>query len=180
MRDLVGKMDVSYDYSSLQIQLPSNLSKMICDWGLRNIPEEDLHNDGEDTKGREDDIHVTLFYGLKSSDPGQVQKLLKNVAPFNVRLGLVTLFLDKDDYDVVKIDVESPELYELHYAIGDQLENANKYPTYNPHCTVAYVKKGTGRIYMADDEFRGQEFMVNNIVFSASDDGGKIQIKLKS
>jgi 2'-5' RNA ligase len=178
MKMIVSKLNGDYDKSSLQVQIPDDLAKEIVAWGNDNIPEKIMHNDGEDTKGREDDIHVTLFYGLNTPDYKDVKDLLKDVKPFKIRLGLINGFQDKDDYDVLKIDVESPDLIQLHYKIrGSDLDFDNKFPTYNPHCTIAYIKKGHIKEWLGNEAFRNKYFTINNVVFSSSN-GVKTDIKL--
>lgn len=177
LRILLAKMGITYDNSSTQIQVPEPLASSIIEWGKKNIPDDVLHNDGDNSKGRENDVHCTLLYGLKTSNPDDVRKVLKDFDPFEVRLGLVTAFKDKDDYDVVKIDVESPDLLKMHYAIRESLKNDNDYPTYAAHCTIAYVKKGAADDVLGDATFRGKKFTISNVIFSTPDND-RIQIPI--
>jgi len=178
IRGIVAKYNVQYENSSTQIDFPQEIASNVIAWGQRYIPEEDLHNDGKDTKGREDNIHATLLYGLKTKDPEDVRKILAGMKPFTIRLGLITGFLDKPAYDVLKIDVEAPELYRMHYALRNALPNDNSFPTYSPHCTVAYLKKGKALRFFGCSNFRNEEFPVNGIVFSTPD-GNRIPITFK-
>lgn len=165
----VAKQDVDYDYSCTKVNLPPELSKAVIDWGKKNIPDGDLYIEGDDSKGREDDIHITLFYGIKSNNPDEVKSLISKVQPFEVRLGLINLFKDKDKYDVLKIEVESGELEKLHYEIEKNVDVNSTYPTYKPHVTVGYIKKGAGDKFVGDEEFKGKTFKVTEIDFSPSD-----------
>jgi len=174
IRNITAKLKATYDYSSLQINLPEDLSDAVIDWGKKNIPEDTLHNNGNDTKGREDDIHTTLFYGIKSPDVNAVKKFI-TVKPFIIRMGLITAFMD-NDYDVLKIEASAPELYKLHYNVRNNVENENKFPTYSPHITIAYLKKGNALKWVGDKVFDGKEFNVNEIIFSSSN-GNRIPIK---
>ena len=44
---------------------------------------------------------------------------------------------------MVKLEVESPWLRALHTRLRGSIPNIETHPTYSPHCTIAYVKKGS-------------------------------------
>lgn len=167
--------DATYDLSCTKIQLPKDLSDSILGWGKENVQDGDLYVDGDKSKGRENDIHVTVLYGIKSEDPAETASIISKVKPFEVRLGLINAFKDKKEYDVLKIEVESGDLERLHYDIDKNIDNENTYPTYNPHVTVAYIKKGSADKIIGDDTFKGKTFKVESIIFS---DGKNIEKKL--
>jgi len=179
VREVLAKMGVTYDSCTTQIDVPPELAKSIMAWGAAKIPDDILHNDGKDTKGREDEIHATLLYGLTDDNPEGVQKIASSMEPFAIRLGLVTAFMDKPDYDVLKIAVESPQLIKLHYALRNNLKNSNKFPTYDPHITIAYLKKGAAMPYLGDESFRNQFFHAASLTYSNRDQN-RIQIAFKS
>jgi 2'-5' RNA ligase len=170
----VAKLNGSYDYSSLQIQLPEDLSESVVTWGKDNIPEELLHNNEKETKGREDDIHVTLIFGIESPDYTESEEILEKEKSFDIRLGLVTAFKDDPDYDVIKIDVESSKLHQLHYKLRDKIKVNITHPSYFPHITVAYVKKDSSDNLIGNDFFRGKKFIVSNVVFSSKNGNKKV------
>ena len=178
VREILAKMGVTYDHCSTQVDLPQELAASVMAWGKSKIPAEILHNDGEDTKGFEDEIHSTILYGLTDDDPDAVRKIVSSVEPFSVRLGLVTAFMDKPNYDVLKIDVECPQLLKLHYALRNALKNDNKFPTYSPHCTICYLQKGKALPFLGDESFRNQFFTVSSLTYS-NKDNQKIQIAFK-
>jgi 2'-5' RNA ligase len=69
-------------------------------------------------------------------------RILNGIEPFNIKLRALNLF-QNELYDVVKFEVEPNEtLMELRKRC-DGYKNEDKYPTYNPHTTLAYVKKGS-------------------------------------
>ena len=177
IRTLQAKLKVTYELSSLQVNLPKDLADQIIAWGKENIPDNILHNDGRDTKGREDEIHFTIFYGIKSPDPNVLSALLNDFRPFDVRLGLITGFMDKPEYDVLKIDIECPEIYQMHYRIRNSIANENSFPSYAPHTTVAYLQKNNIVKWLGCTDFCGKIFRVNELIFSSSN-GNKIPITL--
>lgn len=110
----------------------------------KSIPDADL---GED--GREDTPHITIRYGLHTDDIGEVLKHMSGFGPVHLKLGKVSIFAgaEKDKpYDVIKVDVESPQLVEMHDSLGD-FPHTDTHSEYHPHATIAYVKAGLGEKY---------------------------------
>jgi len=175
----VAKKGADYNYSCLLVRLPKDISTEILQWGKDKISDDLLVDDDKKSMGRENDIHTTLFYGINSEDPRESIDLLSRVKPFKIRLGLIDAFKDQDDHDVIKIQVESKDLEILHYDIEDSVKNGNKYPTYIPHITIAYVKKGSCDNLIGNEKFKGKIVEVNKVVFSSSD-GSEKNISLNS
>jgi len=172
----LAKTGVTYDHCSTQVDIEPGVAQEVLRWGNAHIPEDILHNDGKDTKGRENDIHVTLLYGLTDVNPDDIRRFIPpDMKQITLRMGLITAFMDKPEYDVLKIDIESPELLRLHYLLRKSLPNKNSFPTYSPHCTVAYLKKGEALRYVGDSTFRGKMLNVPVIKFCGKT-GGKIDI----
>jgi len=172
-----AKLGQHYDFCSTQVDLPESVAREVISFGDK-IPEEELYVEDDGGCGRENEIHVTLLYGLTEDNPEKVEKMLHGIKPFEISLGTITAFLDNDKHDVLKIDVDSPVLQRLHYILEDNLPNENSYPTYHPHVTIAYLKKGEAEKYIGKDDFRGKKFITNEIVFS-SKSGDKIPIRLE-
>ncbi len=163
-----------YKFSSTQINLPKELSEEIIDWGKKHISDDEIF--AEDGLGREDEIHITVLYGLHDKKPDDVQKILENIKPFEISLGKISVFTNPLKYDVIKIEVESEKLHELNKNL-QKLPHTNAYPTYKPHVTIAYVKKGKGWKKGGDKTFLGRHFEANSIIFS-SRAGSKTKINL--
>jgi len=171
---LTEKHGQVYDFSSTQINLPDDLAKKAMDFG-KTIPDDELKVENDEGKGREDDIHVTVLYGLHAEKPDQVKKLIKDIKPFEITLGKVSAFETNKEFDVVKIEVESPELRKLNKLLSDKCENSNSYPDYHPHVTIAYVKKGNAKKYIGNKSFVGKTFKATEITFS-SKNGSRIAL----
>jgi 2'-5' RNA ligase len=140
---LVATLLESHDYSCLMINLPDELADQIIAWGKQQIPEESLFVDKDGDKGREDEIHVTLKYGLLDAMPSpDLKELFRNTKPFEIALAPITLFR-QDDHDVVKLDVHSAQLHALNREVCSIAPYHDTYPDYHPHITLCYVKKGT-------------------------------------
>lgn len=163
-----AKTKGDYSYGCTMIDLPDTISQNVIHWGNLNIPDKALYTK-DPSMGREDEIHVTLLYGLVDNDPSELEALLNRVNPFEIRLGLITAFKDNKDYEVLKIDVESSGLHKLHYLIEKLFPNKNSYPTYAPHVTIAFLKKGEADKFIGDEKFKGITFKANKIRFSDKD-----------
>lgn len=174
----VAKKGVNYEYSITKIDLPDKLSESVISWGEKNIPEKDLFIEDGVEKGRENDIHITVLYGITDQKPNKTSKVIKEIKPFEVRLGLINAFKDNKEYDVIKIEVESGDLERLHYELRNRINNESTFPTYNPHVTILYAKKGSADKFIGDDTFKGKTFMVNKIVFdNTNGDSYKMELK---
>lgn len=161
----------SYDFSSVQINLPEKISDEIYNWGLKNIPDNILSKDG-----RESQIHITVKYGLHITDFTLVRDLFINtIKPICIILGKITLF-NNEGFDVIKIDVSSPDLMKLNKLINRKFETTDTYPDYIPHVTVAYIKKGYDKIYNNLNIFEGRKIFIDSVEFSGRDNR-KIKFK---
>lgn len=136
------------------------------------IPDEDLAADG-----RESCCHVTIKYGLHTNKPAEVFAAVANFGPVQIKLGKTSLFPAKEgheqrggeEFDVVKIDVESNDLQRLNKLIASSLECTDTHPEYHPHVTLAYVKPGFGYRYVDQSGVDGKTMICTELVFSNKD-----------
>ncbi|MDQ3920211.1 MAG: 2'-5' RNA ligase family protein, partial [Acidobacteriota bacterium] len=144
------------------------------------IPDSDLYT-AESGYGREDHPHVTVKYGLHTNDAANLREALKDQPPVPVTLGKTSLFEGKGEtpYDVVKVDVDSPELHALNAKIAAAEEHTDTHPEYKPHVTLAYVKKGLGAKYdgRSVDGVTGRTVKLDSLTFSDRD-GKAVEIPL--
>lgn len=160
-----------YMYSSVHYTLPEHISRRIKRWGLQNIKNEDVYEDPDDPSyGREQNPHVTVLYGIHTSSITPIRTLLRGQKSFKIKLGKVSCFTAPEKFDVVKVEVEGEDLHKLHDYIKDNLATTESFPTYKPHITIAYMKKGKGWKYSGDLSFKGMELDVNQLVFSSHGD----------
>lgn len=156
--------------------MPKTLAENILSWGRQNIRNSDLFTEKE-KYGRENEIHVTVKYGLHTADVKKVQKIVDDFGSFSIELGAISRFVPKDkEYDVVKIEVNGDELSELHRKIGE-LPNSDEHPIYRAHCTIAYVKKGCCTELSGNTDLKGKTAKVTKLTFS-SHTGEKSEIQL--
>ena len=157
-----------HDYSSTQVDLPAAEAKPVKDFG-KDIPDEEIYTDPEDPSyGRAESPHITVKYGIHTLDPEKVRPLLEGQGAITAKLGKVSIF-ESDDYDVVKVNVESAELRALNKKIAENIEVTDTHPKYHPHVTIAYVKKGEGKKYVGNKSFEGKEITFESLVFSGKD-----------
>jgi len=165
-----------HNYSSVQVDLPDHLSEMVINYGNK-IPDNLIY-DKEQQYGREKDVHVTVLYGLLDEKPDGVRELVREYKPFKVKLGKISAFTNGDDYDVLKVEVKSFVMNNMHYFIEEKLENKNSFPVYKPHVTVAYLKKRNVNSWVGDKHFAGIEFLVDELTYSSLN-GDKYKIELR-
>lgn len=82
----------------------------------------------------------------------------------------------RDDYDVLKLDASAAWLNECNARLSE-LPHTNEFETYRPHCTIGYLKSGSGKKYV--DMLKGMQVIVipDTIIYSKSN-GEKIKEKL--
>lgn len=139
----------AYDYGCIMAYPDKNAASKIFEFGKSIIPDKMLYveDHSSDSYGREKNIHTTIKYGLvQSYTEDQIRQLLRQVTPFDIQVRGISIF-ENERFDVVKFDVDSPELRRLN-EIFSNLPNHDEYPTYNPHMTMAYVKKGIGKRFV--------------------------------
>lgn len=154
-----------HKFASTQVNLPPEVAGPML--AMANaIPADELAGDGIETEP-----HVTLKYGLHSDDPAEVVAALAGEPRISLSLGECTLFEANEarPYDVLKIDVDSPDMVRLFEKIKASVPNTEKWPEYHPHATIAYLKPGMGKKYIGASAVTGQAVKVSDVVFSARD-----------
>ena len=155
------------EYACIMFQLPDNVKSKIKKL-QEKINKEDIHPE----EGLEDDIHITLLYGIFDGNEvkEKARELLKSEKPVQAHTGDVEIFEPKgEDYDVVVLRVHGKALHDLRSKVEDSLPNEQTFPTYKPHITIGYVKKGTGRKYK-DLSTSDISFITKTIKYSSIDD----------
>jgi len=125
----------------------------IDDWEenhLNGIDEKDIHvKPYDDSYGLEDNPHITILYGIHEDeiDPEVINSVIENnLYPIEVQIDEIDIFKN-DDYDVVKYNVPVIKDLKKFRKIFKKFPNTQKFPDYNPHITIAYVKSGKGEKY---------------------------------
>jgi len=154
-----------YDFLSIQFPLLQYF------WALiqNKIPEKNLYTEPNEDFGYEDDIHCTILWGITDENTlEKAQKVLDNYKPFTIQFEEITKFQSDDKYDVLKFDIYSPILEEIHEDLKKALDNKWEWPEYSPHITIAYVLPNS------TNEILGNGMLTNRIITI-----NKLQLKLK-
>lgn len=129
--------------------------------------------------GIEDEPHITCQYGFHGDvTPEEITEFInKTNNPISVNLNTVTRF-ENDEYDVIKVDVDSDDLHKLSDEIREHFRGRLEitFPEYHPHMTLAYVKKGSMPHVDGYDMFKGKNFVFDEFVYSDAEEN-KYDIK---
>lgn len=119
--------------------------------------------------GRESEFHVTVKYGIHDETSDSVRKAVGGFGPVEITLGETSVFPGAagGEYDVVKIDVDGPDLRRLNKLIAESVDCTDTHPTYKPHVTLAYVKRGTGEKYAGNSTVAGMSLTFWDLRFAS-------------
>ncbi len=171
------KQDKEREFSTTLIALTGDVKFAFLSVA-NTIPDEDLH-----PIGREDEPHVTVKFGTHTDDAGEVADVIEGTQPFVIMFGKTSIFevrdnQDEESFDVVKVEVSGPGLFELNERISAGLMHTDTRPGFVPHATLAYVKPGLGEKYEGLDDLDGLAFNVQSVVFSGKSKGDRTTIPL--
>ncbi len=156
-----------YESSYIIAYLPEIITDNIISWGYDNVPYEDVFEDPLDPSfGREKDIHITVLGNIEDLRIENIKISINNEPKLNCILGKIKLFTSNSKYDVLQIEIVNSEIIDLHENLSKSIKNTKKFPSYIPHVTIAYLKKGCGEKYLHDKYFNEQEFMIEELVLS--------------
>lgn len=115
----------------------------------KKIPSRELYTeeDNEDY-GLEKQSHVTLVPCLDNNiDIDKLKSYLKPINEYDIVLTDISKF-ECEKFDVLKCAVKSKTLKDTNKEIVDKFETHSEYKDYNPHMTIAYMKKGMADKYL--------------------------------
>jgi hypothetical protein len=149
------------------------------------IDKNDLYIDENDpTYGLESYPHCTLLFGLHDGvTTPEVQEVIKDYEFSPLRAHNPSIFV-KDKYDVLKFEVgytikSGSFLTKINNNLKE-FPHTNKFPTYNPHITIAYLKSGLGQKYVKLINEKYEDLIINpDYVMYIKPDGSQDEIKIK-
>ena len=112
----------------------------------QKISKDDIF-EKDDSYGIERETHVTLVPCLDNDiDLDEIKKILLPLKDYEIFLSNISSFKN-EEFDVLKCDAQSMNLYKTNREITDKFETHSNYKEYHPHMTVAYLKKDTSKKY---------------------------------
>lgn len=161
-----------FDYSSTQVNFPPDAARAFFDKCQSFVTKSSLYKP-DSGMGLSATPHVTILYGIHTPIPTlELLDTIETYPKFTVRLGKVSLFKGTESdnpFDVVKIDIECPDLHVLNHDFRQICEYSNDYPEYIPHATIAYVYPDTCDHLEGSTAFKGLSFLAEHVVFSSKE-----------
>lgn len=154
----------SHSYASVQIDIPPVNAKRMIEAGMRAVHDADLADDGRELRP-----HVTVLYGLTAATPDDVRWALSGIGPLRVTLGDLGRFTSAENYDVAFLNIESGGALPAMNEALRALPHVETQPTYHPHATLAYVRKGAPVDQAPLDEVSGDWFIATEVTLIDAD-----------
>jgi len=165
--------DKKYPYSSTHVEMSSDVKDAFLEKGKKIVSKPQLYKPDNKFYGLTDYPHITVLYGIHAKDPSvELMDIVETYPKFTITLGNISLFKGDEQnnpFDVIKLDINCPDLHALNTAFMNCCEFTSDYPDYNPHSTVAYVQPNTHDHLVGLPAFQGWSFIVDKIVFSGKD-----------
>lgn len=158
----------NYGSQSLMICFNDAIDAQIINFARNNIPVE-YQADPANNQGIVSEPHISLLTDIEILYPQtDLTNVIKKIPSFKVNFGPISFFKN-GKMDVAKIDIESPQLNEIHYNLRTLIPNHYKFDEYHPHCTLAFVKPDSCDFLLQNSNyFRGMSFQVEWINFNSS------------
>lgn len=154
---------MKYDYGFCGLIIESPTLKKIID----KIPDKIVYDNSNNDFGKEKNPHITLLYGfLPDANIQDVKDILSKYKILEFTLADLSLFYN-EDYDVLKIGVESELLKEINSKMRD-LPCEILHQEYKPHLTLAYLIKNPLNKKL-ERQFKKIKLKSNQIKFTDSE-----------
>lgn len=132
-----------------------------------SIPARDLSG-----KGREDEPHVTVRYGVLDDDFSGIERFLQDLKPFTVAFGKTKIFpatQHSDGAAVVYVEVDSVDLELLNARLPQVGQFKEQDFVYHPHATLAYVDESIAEQYAGLTDLEGKTLICSTITMSPAE-----------
>lgn len=115
------------------------------------IKKEELYTEEDnDDYGLEKDPHVTLVPCLENDvDLNKLKGYLEDISEYDIILTDLSKF-ECEKFDVLKCSARSKTLFNTNKKILKDFETHSEYKKYQPHLTIAYMKRGMADKYLED------------------------------
>lgn len=133
-----------YAFLMVDYETPS----IIKDLQKKILSRELYTEEDNEDYGLEKQSHVTLVPCLDNDiDIDKLKSYLKPIDEYDIVLTDISKF-ECEEFDVLKCAVKSKALKDTNKEIVDKFETHSEYKDYNPHMTIAYMKKGMADKYL--------------------------------
>lgn len=152
---------IKYDYGCVMLKF--DIDKKQWKELTSIIEKKDIYKYGIENKP-----HLTILYGLKSGvSLEDIKSIFYDIDnPINLEIKGIDIF-ENEEFDVVKLNVKKNSILNKLFNRASELPNDNIYKEYNPHITIAYVKKGTGKKYK-DKSYKLEINNIDRAIYSES------------
>ena len=135
-----------YDNSTVQAIYDEENTKTLLDF-TKLVKDEDIFVD-KDIKGRETNPHITVLYGIHEKEPSKLDLTSLDLPESVEWIGLGKF--ETDEYEVLIVKIKKTTVIQDLFDYINEVypDNDNSFPTYEPHTTIAYVKKGMADSYI--------------------------------
>lgn len=156
----------SFDYGCIMVNLPESFAQETQTFAY-SIPIDDVALDDDSGEPKfEKYSHITVKYGILPVEISIVIGALQAQGKVGAVCGNLGVF-QSEGYDVLFVEVDSPDLVSLNQHIIDSLPCANlDYKNYVPHITLAYLKSGAGEQYKGISTFEGTKLIFDSVTYS--------------
>ena len=112
------------------------------------LSDDEIYTEKDEDYGIERETHVTLVPCLDNDvDLDELKDMLEPLDKYKLMLNNISMFTNNEKYDVLKCDASSFILNNTNKKITDKFPTHSEYKEYNPHVTIAYLKKDIGDKY---------------------------------
>lgn len=133
------------------------------------IDKDDLYEEEGEEFGLEKESHITLLYGLLPKvNWDDLKEYLESIDKFNIISPKISTF-ENDKYEVLKLDIKCPLLHTINKKLTENLPYETDFPKYEPHMTVAYLKKGKSDKYIKPMLDKIEKITPTEYVYSKTD-----------
>lgn len=159
-----------YPYSSTHVEMSSDVADAFLKKGKEIVSRSQLYKSDNKFFGLTNKPHITVLYGIHATDPSvELMDIVETYPKFTITLSNVSLFKGSEHdnpFDVIKLDINCPDLHVLNTAFKECCEYTSDYPDYKPHATIAYVQPDTHDHLVGLPAYQGWSFVIDKIMFS--------------